>query len=148
MQERYRASLRRRFASYCIDLLILITACSPVFVWFVRGLFSDRSGIYLLGYSVIIVYGFILLRFFYLCLLWRFGGTVGERLLHLRITDRDGTHLPFLRCALRALCLPLDILSLGLVFLVQPHSGLHDRISGSVVVWEQRKRRIRAHTEQ
>ena len=136
MQERYRATLRRRFASYIIDLMVLMTACFPVFVWFVRGLFSERSGIFLLGYSVVVFYGFILMRFLYLCLLWRFGGTVGERLLNLRITGRDGNRLSFLRCIVRALSLPLDTITLALVFLIRPHSGLHDRISCSEVVWE------------
>ncbi len=134
MEETHRASLKRRFASYIIDLLILFTAWLPVFIWFVRGLFSDQSGIFLLGYSTLIVYGFTLFRFLYLSLLWRFDGTVAERLVHIRVTGRDGRGLSLPRCLLRALTLPLDTLTLGLVFLIPPHSGLHDRISGSEVV--------------
>ncbi len=134
MHESYEpASLIRRFLSYCIDILIQVLLFTPVWIWYLQGLFSDRSGIFLLGYSTLVVYGFAIFRFIYLSALWRLGGTAGERLLHITVIRNDGLKLSGARCLVRALTIPLNVLSLALVYIPSPHRGLQDRISGSDV---------------
>ncbi len=134
MSQRYeRASALRRFISYILDILIGAAAFTPVFIWYLRGLFSERSGVYLLGYGPLLVYFCILCRFLYLTILWKTGGTAAERLVGIRVIHRNGEPLSLVRCALRALTLPLDVLSLGCVYIPFPHEGLHDRMSDSTV---------------
>ncbi len=125
-------SVFRRFSAYLLDLTFLIVLFTPLIGRCTIGLFSEESGIYLLGYAPLLVYLFIIVRFLYLSVLWRFGGTPAERILKIRVVKEDGQRLSLPLCILRALLLPVEVITLGLFYLPSGHRGIHERLSRSV----------------
>lgn len=93
---------------------------------------------------------FVVWLFLYYAYPWATSGkTLGMALLGLRVVQRDGAPAS-VRCAvLRTLALPLSFLLLGLGFVGivtnREHRALHDRIAGTVVVydWDARGARLR-----
>ena len=77
------------------------------------------------------------------------GKTFGMALLGLRVVLRDGAPAGVKAAVLRTLALPLSFLLLGLGFVGivtnREHRALHDRIAGTVVVydWDARAARLR-----
>lgn len=108
MEQKYPpyASLVRRFAAYVIDHAITALLMTPLALWYLKGLFSEASGIYLLAYSGPILFLLMLIRSLYLTVLWstRFG-TVGCHLLSIRVCTLHGDKPSYPRALLRHLIL-------------------------------------------
>lgn len=140
-----------RFAAYAIDVAVSTVA-------FLLGL----AGI---SYSVQIVTGhqvgwnrsnavvaviFVVWQLVYFAYWWAVGGrTPGMALLGIRVVRADGMTLDPPHAILRALVFPLNILLLGIPFLLilvqREHRGLADLVAGSAVIysWDARATRLR-----
>ena len=140
-----------RFAAYAIDVLVSTAAFS--------------LGLAAISYSVQIVTGhqvswnrsnavvaviFVVWQFVYFGYSWAMSGkTPGMALLGVRVVRSDGTTLDPPHAILRALVFPLNIVLLGLPFLLillqRERRGLADLIAGSAVIysWDARAARLR-----
>lgn len=109
------ASLRRRFAAYLIDSILTSLLMTPLVLWYLKGLFSEASGIYLLAYSGPVLFLLMLIRLTYLTVLWskRFG-TIGCHLLSISVYTLQGNKLSYARAFLRYLMLFFSTCLLGL----------------------------------
>ena len=135
-----RAGSFRRCIAYLIDTLVTILVLIPFWVWYITGLLGPESGIYLLGYSLLIplCWGAVQLTWF--SLWWSVaGGTPGMLLLRLRLVDAaDGSRASLARSILRYLALSLTALTLGLGFLPclfrEDHKALHDLVTHTYII--------------
>ena len=140
-----------RFAAYAIDVLVSTAAFS--------------LGLAAISYSVQIVTGhqvswnrsntvvaviFVVWQLVYFAYFWAVGGrTPGMALLGIRVVRADGTTLDPLHAILRAVVFPINILLLGLPFLLilvqREHRGVQDFAAGSAVIysWDARAARLR-----
>ena len=109
------ASLTRRFAAYVIDHLLTALLMAPLVLWYLKGLFSEASGIYLLAYSGPVLFLLMLIRSLYLTVFWstRFG-TIGCHLLSISVCTLQGNKLSYPRAILRYLILFCSTCLLGL----------------------------------
>ena len=145
------AGVVSRFAAYAVDIAVSTVA-------FALGL----AGI---SYSVQIVTGhqvswnrsntvvaviFVVWQLVYFAYFWAVGGrTPGMALLGIRVVRADGTTLDPLHAILRAVVFPINILLLGLPFLLilvqREHRGLADFIARTAVIysWDARAARLR-----
>nr|WP_319474602.1 RDD family protein [uncultured Sphaerochaeta sp.] len=114
-QINHYASLSRRFAAYLIDHLLTALLMSPLILWYLKGLFSEASGIYLLAYSGPVLFLLILIRLIYLSVLWttRFG-TIGCHLLSICVCTSQGNKPSYAKTLLRYLVLFCSTCLLGL----------------------------------
>jgi uncharacterized RDD family membrane protein YckC len=140
-----------RFAAYAVDIAVTTVA-------FELGL----AGI---SYAVQIVTGhqshwnrantvvaviFVVWQFVYFAYSWAVGGrTPGMALMGIRVVRADGTTLDPPHAILRALVFPINILLLGIPFLLilvqNERRGVQDLIAGSAVIysWDARAARLR-----
>jgi uncharacterized RDD family membrane protein YckC len=145
-----------RFAAYAVDIAVTTVA-------FELGL----AGI---SYAVQIVTGhqshwnrantvvaviFVLWQLVYFAYFWAVGGrTPGMALMGIRVVRADGMTLDPPHAMLRALVFPLNVLLLGLPFLIilvqRERRGLADLIAGSAVIysWDARAARLRFLAQQ
>jgi len=135
------ASVPRRFGAYLIDHMVTTLLMTPLLVWYAKGLFGERSGVYLLGYATFFFIGIVLLRMAYLILCWHTTrGTVGCRILHIVVHSKEGEPLSICRSFIRFLGLGLSTLLFGLGWLpmlfTRKHQGIHDLIASTVVVMD------------
>ncbi len=90
------ATFSKRLLSYLIDCLCTSLLSTPLLVWYIKGLFGEESGLYLLGYSTWLVFGLLLIRMVFLIGFWvTQGGPPGYRLLHLRLISSEGKSVTF-----------------------------------------------------
>jgi uncharacterized RDD family membrane protein YckC len=110
----------RRVLAFLIDSLITLMVMIPFWIWYFIGLFSDESGNYLLGYSILIPICFALIQWLYFALSWRFSGwTLGMRLVSIKLVSlKDGKNLSFLWGTLRYLGMILSAGFYGIGFLM------------------------------
>lgn len=133
------ASLARRFAAYVIDHLLTALLMTPLFLWYLKGLFSEASGIYLLAYSGPVLFLLMLIRSLYLSVLWstRFG-TIGCHLLSISVCTLQGNKLSYARALLRHLILFFSTCLLGLgwisILFTEKRQALCDLGAKTVVV--------------
>jgi uncharacterized RDD family membrane protein YckC len=128
------ARVPRRFAGFLIDLGFCVIVMLPICIWFTRGLFSEQSGIFLLGWSRIVLLGWMLLRLVYLGIGWSNGrSTLGCRLLSLGLGTPATHELSLPRSFLRSFSYLL--IPIGWIPLVFTHGrlNLYDLVSGSRV---------------
>lgn len=133
-------TILRRLVAYLIDLLISLLLLTPFWVWYLTGLFSEDSGIYLLGYGLLIPVLWLLVRFLLACILpLLIRGSVGFRIMGLELRDRHGRSARFVTYVLHLLFLPVEYLSLGIGALLclfrTDGRMLHDLLSGTSVVF-------------
>ncbi len=136
------ASFWQRTGAYLLDHLVSAVLLSPLVAWYLNGLFGERSGIFLLGYSIPVLLVMLLVRLFYLTLLWTRGrGTIGCRLMHISIVSVQGKPLGFPRALVRYLGLLVSTMPLGLGSLLLPFSRkkqmLQDYLANTMVVRKQ-----------
>ena len=141
-EEKIHASVIRRIVAYTIDVIISGFLMTPLLIWFTRGLFSDQSGIYLLGYAQFFLLGILLIRMVYLIIGWiSKKGTIGCRVTHIKVTRVQETHLTITTSLLRYIGLLLCELLLGLgcitIFFTLHHQCLHDLIAKTIVIENQ-----------
>ncbi len=133
------ASLGRRFAAYLIDSILTALLMTPLVLWYLKGLFSEASGIYLLAYSGPVLFLLILIRLLYLSVLWatKFG-TVGCHLLSIHVCTLHGEKLSYGRALLRYLVLFCSTCLLGLgwisILFTQKRQALCDLGARTVVL--------------
>lgn len=141
-KEQYASPLRR-LAAYLIDILVSMILKLPLLIWYGKGLFSDESGIYLLGYGSYLFGAMLMIRMGYLVIGWstRFG-TIGCRACGIRIGDIGGSRLSFARSFARYWALVLSSLTLGAgclpLWFTKRRQTLYDLLAASVVVRTQR----------
>lgn len=136
------ASYWQRCSAYLLDHVITAVLLSPLVAWYLNGLFGERSGVFLLGYSIPVLLVMLLVRLFYLTLLWTNDrGTIGCRLMGINITTEVGMPLRFPRALLRYLGLLVCTMLLGLGSLLLLFSRkkqmLQDSMANTVVVKKQ-----------
>lgn len=132
--------LLRRLASYLIDLSISLILLTPFWFWYLTGLFSQESGVYLLGYGMLIPLLWILVRFLLSCILpLLIKGSAGYRIMGLSLLDRHGRPARFGGHLAHWVLLPVEYLSLGIGTLLCLFRAdgrmLHDCLSGTTVVF-------------
>ncbi|MEK7248282.1 MAG: RDD family protein [Chloroflexota bacterium] len=75
--------------------------------------------------------------YFFVFWWWR-GQTIGQMAVRIIVTDRDGYHMSVWQALLRTFMMPVTLLPLGLgmfaMFFDKESRGLHDMISGTVVL--------------
>jgi uncharacterized RDD family membrane protein YckC len=139
--ERY-ASYWQRCGAYLLDHLITAMLLSPLAAWYLNGLFGERSGIFLLGYSIPVLMAMLVVRCLYLTLLWtKDRGTIGCRLMRISIVSVLGEPLRYARALLRYLGLLAATMLFGLGSLLflcsRKKQMLQDYVSTTVVVRKQ-----------
>ena len=140
-----------RFAAYAIDVAV-------TFVAFELGLAGISYSVQILtGHQVgwnrsgpVVAVIFFVWQIVYFAYSWAVGGrTPGMALLGVRVVRADGTTLDPPHAILRAVVFPLNIVLLGLPFLLilvqRERRGLADLIAGSAVIysWDARTARLR-----
>lgn len=133
------ASLLRRMAAYLVDHLVTTILMLPLIIWYARGLFSDQSGLYLLGYSLYMVLGMFVIRFLYLAIGWHLQrGTIGCRLVRIRVTTVEGDRLTIGRSCVRYLGLLVSTALFGLgwitILLTPKRQAIHDYLASTIVL--------------
>ncbi|MGM0432801.1 MAG: RDD family protein [Spirochaetota bacterium] len=128
-----------RTLAFWIDFVFCVLLMTPVWWWFIVGLTGEHSGVFLLGWSKIVLAGWLLLRWLYLSVGWSTRlGTLGGRLVSIEVAASSGTRLSFLRSLLRCFALLLSWSVFGLGWLPMlfshRHRALHDWIAGTDVV--------------
>jgi uncharacterized RDD family membrane protein YckC len=127
--------IMRRLIGYLFDFAVCITLMVPVLIWFVRGLFGDQSGSFLLGWSLVVMLLWLMLRIIYLSIGWFLpGGTAGCRVLHMSITGRSGIQWSFPRSLLRSLSYVLIPIGWLPLLWSENNTTLFDLVSGSQVI--------------
>jgi len=140
-----RAGCIRRFIAYVLDSLITLLALTPFWIWFFSGLFSEKSGIYLLGYSALIPLLWGLFQFFYFSLCWSINGqTVGMKALSIRLlSSSDDGRIPFLRSTVRCLGMLITLATFGLGFLLclvtRDKRTVQDYAAGTYMIIDKRE---------
>ena len=140
-----------RFAAYAIDVAVVTVA-------FALGLAGVSYAVQIVtGHqvhwnksSIVVAVIFVVWQFVYFAYSWAVGGrTPGMALLGVRVVRADGTTLDPLHAILRAVVFPINILLLGLPFLLilvqREHRGVQDFAAGSAVIysWDARAARLR-----
>lgn len=134
-----RAGALRRIIAYLIDTMVTLLLLIPFWGWYLTGLFSPESGIYLLGYGPLIpiVYGLVQWLYFSLC--WSiFARTLGMAAAAVIIGMGDTDGKPgFWRSTLRYLGMMVTMLTFGLGFIPVLFSegrlSLQDILSKTVI---------------
>ena len=135
----------RRILAFLIDSLITLMMMLPFWIWYFRGLFSDESGNYLLGYSILIPICFVLIQWLYCALSWRISGcTLGMRLVSIKLVSlKDGKNLSFLWGSIRYLGMILTAGFYGIGFLIclftPERLSLQDLIARSYMIMDNDK---------
>jgi uncharacterized RDD family membrane protein YckC len=140
-----------RFAAYVIDIalssaafelgLVGISYCVQIVTGHQVG--WNHSG-------AVVAVALVVWQFIYFAYSWAVSGkTPGMALLGVRVVRADGTTLDPPHAILRALVFPLNVLLLGIPFLIilvqRERRGLADFIAGSAVIysWDARAARLR-----
>ena len=129
----------RRLIAYLTDHVITTALMLPILIWYMQGLFSEASGIYLLGYSAPVLIIWMVVRTLYLSILFSMtSATVGCYLAGIRVRTPAGDRLPYGRSLLRCIGLFVCTCTLGAAYIsawwTEKHQGVQDLISSSVVV--------------
>jgi uncharacterized RDD family membrane protein YckC len=140
-----------RFLAYAVDIVVSTVA-------FELGLAGVSYAVHIVtGHQVsfnrssaVVAVIFVLWQFVYFAYSWAVGGrTPGMALMGIRVVRADGMTLDPLHAILRALVFPVNILLLGIPFLLilvqNEHRGLQDFAAGSAVIysWDARAARLR-----
>ena len=133
------ASCFRRFGAYLLDHVATTILMLPLLIWYGRGLFSEQSGIYLLGYGIHLILGVCSIRALYLIIGWSTkGGTIGCRLLQIQILSNNGARVTPGRSATRYLALLVSTALFGLGWITIPltrrRQSVHDFLAATIVV--------------
>jgi uncharacterized RDD family membrane protein YckC len=133
------ASFLRRMGAYLIDLLFCVLLLLPLFIWYGRGLFSDKSGLYLLGYSLYLVLGIFLIRLLYLVIGWSTAkGTIGCRAMRIMVVTTDSSRLSVGRSCIRYLALLVSAALFGMgwitILLTPRRQAIHDYLASTIVL--------------
>ncbi len=133
------ASFLRRMGAYLIDLLVSLLFMLPLFIWYGRGLFSDQSGLYLLGYSLYLVLGIFVIRLLYLVIGWStLRGTLGCRAMRIIVLTTAGTRLSVGRSCIRYLALLVSAALFGMgwitILLTPRRQAIHDYLASTIVL--------------
>ena len=130
------ARFNERFIAYFLDVAPLVAGYCLTMVYGLEQLGGPTK-------ARAVAWAWIALYLFYQCLGNLSGGTIGKRLMGLRVIRRDGRGLGFFRSLVRALghLLSTPLFNFGFVLaLAHPESrALHDLLAGSVVVEPRRK---------
>ena len=134
-----RARGGTRFKAYCIDLAVTVLIQLPLWIWYARGLAGPESGLFLLGYSVLLPAVWVLVRALYHLIFWNWRRqTLGMRMIGLELAPSPGKKLTIWKCLLRYLGMILCTYTAGIGYLMifwdDSHRGLHDRISSTIVI--------------
>jgi len=122
---------------YVIDLLITWLLMMPVFIWYCSGLFGEQSGVFLLGWSRYVFFGWLLLRWLYLGIGWSLPkGTPGSRITKLSVRTNSGGRLPLSRSLIRSAGYLLLVIGWIPALFTKRRQTLHDLIAGSLVLSE------------
>jgi uncharacterized RDD family membrane protein YckC len=140
-----------RFAAYAVDIAVSTVA-------FALGLAGISYAVQIVtGHQVhwnrsdtVVAVIFVVWQLVYFAYSWAVGGrTPGMALMGIRVVRADGMTLDPLHAILRALVFPINILLLGIPFLLilvqREHRGLQDFAAGSAVIysWDARAARLR-----
>ncbi len=136
------AGAKKRFGAYCIDLAVTILLQVPLWVWYVRGLSGPESGLFLLGYTVLLPAVWVLMRALYHVISWSWRHkTLGMHMLWIEVAPLAGRRLTVWRCLLRYLGMILCTYTAGIGYLMMfwndSRQGLHDWISSTIIVTTQ-----------
>ena len=128
-----------RFAAYLIDVAATAVLQLPLWIWYARGLAGPESGLYLLGYTIVLPMIWVLTRALYLISFWRWAHmTLGMQLLSVKIDPMSRGRLTLWKCLLRYLGMILCTYSIGIGYLMMfwnsTRQGLHDKISSTIVL--------------
>jgi uncharacterized RDD family membrane protein YckC len=128
------ARIPRRLAGYLIDLGFCLVVMLPVFIWFIRGLFSEQSGVFLLGWAQFVLLGWMLLRLIYLSIGWSGArGTLACRLLSLSVSTQGNQNLSIPKGFLRSASYLFILIGWVPLIFTGGRLCLPDLISGSRV---------------
>jgi uncharacterized RDD family membrane protein YckC len=135
------ARFSKRLLAYVIDMIVSLILMLPLLLWYARGLFSDQSGTYLLGYGIFLFGGICSIRMLYLVVGWSIlQGTVGCFITRIRVVTVQGKPVTFWVALARYLGLLVSTMLFGLgwipIFLTSKHQGIHDLIASTVVCTE------------
>jgi uncharacterized RDD family membrane protein YckC len=138
------ASALRRLVAYTIDLIVSSLLTTPLFIWYGKGLFSDQSGLYLLGYSTYLLMGVLLMRLLYLGIGWHYQSkTIGCLLMRIRVVTMKEERISFRRAFIRYIGLLVSILFFGIgclpIFFTTHHQCLHDLLAKTIVLTTDKK---------
>src|SRR6056297_2994004 len=112
------AGIFRRITAYIIDVLAVTLILTPLWVWFLIGLFGPQSGAYLLGYAMFLPLIWTGARCFYLVLFWYHrGATPGMQLLGLSVAGIEEGELLMKTAILRYVAFLVSTLLWGIGFL-------------------------------
>lgn len=137
--------LYRRITAAAIDIIIwTVLYVIAVNIWGERNVTLDRHSEFVyssLG-SLALLNFTILLFIYYVILEWKMKGTVGKRLLGLKVLTENGSRISLLQSTMRNLCRIIDAFPyfipylLGLTVLANndKRQRLGDKIAGTVVV--------------
>ena len=133
------ASGKRRFGAYCIDIGVTVVLQLPLWIWYARGLGGPESGLFLLGYTVLLPIIWVLARVIYLIACWSvWNQTLGMRIFSISLVPSPGKRLTVWRSAVRYFGMVLCTYTFGIgylmMFSIPSRQGLHDRLSSTVVV--------------
>lgn len=124
MENKHFAGFWIRFLAFVIDVLILwlpVTLCALIF--------SDAFGM-IMVLAVQLAYHTILTA--------KYGGTMGKRLLRLRVINEEGQHVNYLQSSIRYLGTILSgaIFYLGylMIGISRSKQGLHDKLCKTYVI--------------
>ena len=130
------ASPGRRFGAFLVDQMLIIMIMLPGFFWYARGLFSDQSGIYLLGYGPWWFVTWFLVSLLYHIIGWiTRGGTVGCRAFGIAVRTTTGKQISWIRALVRLL---ICYISFGIGWIpywfTEPHQNVHDLAARTIVI--------------
>lgn len=134
-----------RICSYLIDLCFSALLLTPLWIWFFRGLFGPQSGTYLLGYSLLLPFIWVIVRTVYLLFTWYFfSASPAMLLLRLSIiSSGKESRISLGQVLLRLTGFLLTVLSFGAAFLPalcsQKRRSLMDYMSGTEVIRKEAK---------
>lgn len=120
-------------------MVICMIIMLPLIIWYGRGLFSDQSGTYLLGYSTYFLFGLMAIRATYLIIGWSTRtGTLGCLAMQIKVTTLLGERISAGRAGIRYLALLVStaLFALGwiTILLTPKRQAVHDYLAGTIVV--------------
>jgi len=136
------AGLWGRLLATCVDFFVIVISLFCLlfsFAKYITPLFGklDERTLALEGEIVLIVLLSIPFIYYIFMECSRWQGTVGTRLLRMRITNLKGQRIGVIRSVARQLCKLLMLLTFGLGFLMagatRRKQGLHDILAGTLV---------------